>query len=135
MEKINTLAIIERAADGNYSVYMDDENAHYLVTGTGKTVEEAKAKFMAGYQDIKRVYEEDGKPFQERKFIFKFDIASLFDYYSMINVSAFARYLGINEALMRQYRKGGTYISGAQLKKIEGGINRLGKELSTLRLA
>ena len=53
----------------------------------------------------------------------------------MINVSAFARFLGINDALMRQYRKGGAYISDAQLKKIEDGIHRLGNEFSRLRLA
>ena len=34
-------AIIERAGDGNYSVYMDAENIGYLITGTGASVEEA----------------------------------------------------------------------------------------------
>ena len=34
-------AIIERAGDGNYSVYMDADDMSYLVTGTGKTAEEA----------------------------------------------------------------------------------------------
>ena len=38
MRKVN--AIIERANDGNYSVYMDAENVSYLITGTGTTAEE-----------------------------------------------------------------------------------------------
>lgn len=42
---------------------------------------------------------------------FRFDLSSLFEYYSMLNVSAFARYLGINETLMRQYKKGMNYFS------------------------
>ena len=66
--------------------------------------------------------------------VFKFDIASLFEYYNMINVSALARYLGINETLMRQYKKGDTYISENQLKRIEDGIHVLGEELSRLKL-
>ena len=65
---------------------------------------------------------------------FRFDISSLFEYYSMLNVSALGRYLGINDSLMRQYKKGDTPISDAQLKKIEDGIRRLGSELATLRL-
>lgn len=64
----------------------------------------------------------------------KFDVSSLFEYYSVLNVSAFARYLGINDALLRQYKKGGTYISEAQLKRIEDGIHALGNEFTRLRL-
>ena len=52
----------------------------------------------------------------------------------MINVSALGRYLGINPGLMRQYKKGDTPISDAQLKKIEAGIRRLGSELAALHL-
>lgn len=52
----------------------------------------------------------------------------------MLNVSAFARYLGINETLMRQYKKGNTYISDAQLQKIETGIHQLGADFLGLRL-
>lgn len=65
---------------------------------------------------------------------YKFDLSSLFEYYKMINVSAFARFVGINDTLMRQYRKGNTYISDAQLRKIEDGIHKLGHEFSRLQL-
>ena len=66
--------------------------------------------------------------------VFQFDVSSLFEYYNMINVSAFARYIGMNDALMRQYKRGDTYISENQLRKIEEGIHALGKEFSSLRL-
>ena len=52
--------------------------------------------------------------------VFSFELSSLFEYYSMLNVSAFARYRGINET------KGNTYISDVQLQKIEDGLHRLG---------
>ncbi len=66
--------------------------------------------------------------------VFHFDLSSLFEYFNMINVSAFARMIGINSTLMRQYKKGDTYISEAQLSKIEDGIHSLGDELSRLKL-
>jgi len=65
---------------------------------------------------------------------YKFNLTSLFEYYSMLNVSALACSIGINETLMRQYRKGDTYISGMQLKKIENGLHSFGKSLTNLRL-
>ena len=65
---------------------------------------------------------------------FGFDLSSLFEYYSMLNVSAFGRYLGINDSLMRQYRNGSAQISENQLEKIEAVIRKLGTELAALRL-
>ena len=50
---------------------MDDDDMSYLVTGTGKTVEEAMECFMDGYKDTKAYYAEVGKPFQEAIFVFK----------------------------------------------------------------
>ena len=63
-------AIIEQASDGNYSIYMDAEDMDYLVTGTGKTEEEAIKCFKDGYEDTKRYYAEEGKTFEEVEFVF-----------------------------------------------------------------
>ncbi len=62
-------AIVERASDGTYSVYMDAD-MDYLITGTGSTAAAAIDTFKAGYEDIKRVYTEEGKPFTEVEFEF-----------------------------------------------------------------
>jgi len=67
------------------------------------------------------------------KFVYKYDIASLFDYYSFINVSKFAQVAGINASLMRQYRMG-QYISENQMRKIETTLHNVGKELSSIKL-
>lgn len=74
MRKVN--AIIEKASDGNYSIYMDADDMPYLVTGTGKTVEEARKVFEDGYEDIKKYYAETGKPFEEVEFSYQYDIPS-----------------------------------------------------------
>jgi predicted RNase H-like HicB family nuclease len=67
-------AIIEQASDGNFSVFMDAEDMDYLVTGTGKTEEEAIQCFKDGYEDTKRYYAEEGKTFEEVEFVFVKDM-------------------------------------------------------------
>ncbi len=127
---------IEKDADGSYIAYNIDDN-DFTLLGRGKSVAEAKEDFFNSVAEIKESFETAGRAIPEVLLEiphFQFDISSLFEYYSMINVSAFARYVGINESLMRQYRKGGTYVSENQLKKIEEGINQLGNEFASLSI-
>lgn len=108
-----------------------------LFIGTGDTVKEAKEDFFNSLEEVSSDYIERGQTVPAEltaEVEFHFDISSLFEYYSMFNVSALGRYLGINPGLMRQYKKGDTPISDAQLEKIESGIHRLASELSSLSL-
>lgn len=128
--------IIEKQGDGTYIAYNTDCDGISLI-GTGNTVNEAKEDFCNSIRETKEALESAGldiNPAFNEELSFKFDVASLFEYYNVINVSAFARSLGINSSLMRQYKKGGTYVSDTQLKKIEEGIHSLGNELSRLKL-
>lgn len=127
---------IEKQDDGNYIAYNTTGDMLQLI-GTGETVAEAKSDFMNSMQEMIESCKEDGEAIptaltEEPEFFF--DVSSLFEYYSVINVSAFAKLVGINDSLLRQYKRGGTYISDAQLGKIETGIHQLGKEFSSLRL-
>lgn len=127
---------IEKDKDGTYIAYNVDESPYTLI-GRGATVKEAKADFANSMQEIKESEEERkgaAAPILSAAPAFRFDLSSLFEYYSMLNVSAFARYLGINETLMRQYKKGNTYISDLQLQKKEDGLHRLGADFLGLRL-
>lgn len=127
---------IEKRKDGSYVAYSKDlEN--YAVFGTGDTVTEAKEDFFNTLNEIKELLEEDGQEIPSELMEmpeFHFDISSLFEFYDIINVSAFARLIGINASLMRQYKRGDTYISDIQLNKIEEGIHKVGKELCDLKL-
>ena len=67
-------AIIERAGDGTYSVYMDADDMSYLITGTGETAEGAIKSFQINYDDMKRYYAEEGKEFEEVDFVYEYDI-------------------------------------------------------------
>ena len=86
--------------------------------GTGVTVNEAKDDFFNSIQEVIESCNESGLKVPECWIdavpVFKFDVSFLFEYYSVLNVSAFARYVGINDTLMRQYKKGDTYISENQ---------------------
>lgn len=127
---------IEKQSDGTYIAYETGENQSTLI-GTGSSVSEAKSDFFNSVQEVIEMFKEMGEQVPEylmEEPEFKFDLASLFEYYSVLNVSAFARFVGINDALMRQYKKGNTYISESQLSKIEQGIHTLGREFASLRL-
>lgn len=136
MEDKNFIVTIEKDTDGTFIAYNVDESPYTLI-GRGDTVKDAKTDFMNSLQEVKASEEErngSSAPILSAMPVFRFDLSSLFDYYSMLNVSAFARYLGINETLMRQYKKGNTYISDLQLQKIENGLHRLGADFLGLRL-
>lgn len=127
---------IEKQSDGTYIAY-NTTGDYVTLIGSGNSVSEAKEDFKASYDGVKESYEARGSfmPTELTEEIeFHFDLSSLFEYYSMFNVSALGRYLGINPSLMRQYKKGDTYISDAQLEKIEAGIHRLGIELAALSI-
>lgn len=127
---------IEKQSDGTYIAYNTNGDMVQLI-GTGDTVAEAKSDFMNSIEEIIESYKEDAQPIPvelTEQPEFYFDVSSLFEYYSVINVSAFAKMIGINDSLLRQYKRGGTYISDAQLGKIEAGIHQLGQEFSSLRL-
>lgn len=127
---------IEKQSDGSYIAYNTTGDKVQLI-GTGDSVKEAKADFFNTLVEVKDSYIKVGDVMPEclaEEIEFRFDISSLFEYYSMFNVSALGRYLGINDSLMRQYRNGSAYISEKQLEKIEAGIHRLGTELASLRL-
>lgn len=121
--------IIEKENDGSYLAYNVGVNGMVAI-GTGNTVKEAKEDFANSLEEIAA----DLTPEQIDELITKpeyhFDISSLFEYFSVINISAFGKMIGINASLLRQYKRGDTYISDMQLKKIEDGIHTLGKELS-----
>jgi predicted RNase H-like HicB family nuclease len=127
---------IEKQSDGTYIAY-NTTGERVMLIGTGDTVKEAKEDFFNTIEEVKASFinHNDEVPgCLSEPVDFHFDISSLFEYYNMFNVSALGRYLGINDSLMRQYRKGNTPISDKQLEKIEKGIHRLASELAALRL-
>jgi len=131
-----TTALIERGKNGTFGIFTPDMN--HTIIGDGNTVEEAKADFENSVQEMVLSYTETGREIPDElkdiQFVYKYDIASMFDYYNWINVSKFAQKVDINASLMRQYRMGKTYISENQIGKIESTLHSLGNELAAIKL-
>ena len=133
---MKTTALIERGKDGTFGIFTPDID--HVIIGDGATVAEAKADFENSVAELFAYYREEGKDLPEElrdiEFEYKYDIASMFNYFDFINVSKFARWAGINPGLMRHYKSGDTYISEAQAHKIETALHAIGRELTAISL-
>ncbi len=133
---MRTTALIEKGKDGTFGIFTPDLKS--TIIGEGKTVAEAKDDFNNSVNEVSLYFQESGQEMpdelQDIEFEFKYDLASLFNYYSFINVSKFAKIAGINASLMRQYKTGNQYISENQVLKIETALHKLANEISEIRL-
>lgn len=131
---MKTIALIEKGKDGTFGIFTPAIDT--TIIGSGASVAEAKLDFENSVREILASYEGEVLPteLQGITFEYKYDVASLFNYYSWINVSKFARIAGINPSLMRQYKSGNTYISEHQALKIENALHQLGNELVAVKL-
>lgn len=132
MRKVN--AVIERAGDGTYSIYSDADDLNYLITGTGKTVEEAKECFEGGYEDMRRYYAEEGKSFTEVEMVYKYDMASFLSYYSKVmSLAGLSRLTGINQQQLNHYANGHRRPSPRTVEKMQKAIHAFAEDLSSVR--
>ena len=132
---MKSTAIIERGKDGTYSIYSD--NLKTVIHASGDTVAEAKVNFTELLHEAQEISNEvNGSPNELTgiSFAYKYDFASLFNYFDWINVSKVAKRIGLNPSLLRHYRMGDMYISEKQAAKIENGLHRLGAELTAILL-
>ena len=132
MKQVN--AIIERASDGTYSIFIDADDLDYLVTGTGDTVEEAKRVFEGGYEDMRRVFAEEGRPFTEIEWTYKYDMASFLAYYSKVmSMAGLSRLTGINQQQLSHYVTGRRHPSPKTVEKMQTAIQAFAHDLSSVR--
>ena len=128
---MKTKALIEMGKDGTFGIFTPDLKS--TIWGEGDTVIEAKKDFLNSYKEILLCYEEENKKIPNElkslEFVYRYDVASLFNYCNFLNVSKLAKTIGVNPSLLRQYKAGNTYISEKQAKKIETGLHRIGEQL------
>jgi len=122
--------IIEKAKDGYYSCYVEDDLPGFGLSGFGESAEAAKEDMLKAYQEIKEIQAEEGKEVPELEFTYKYDMQSFFDYFSFLNVTKVAELAGINPSLMRQYTSGVANAGQKQYDKIRVAVERISKELS-----
>lgn len=131
-------AVIEKASDGGYGIYVP-EIEDLSLYGYGETEKEAKEDLNDNLEMIIEHYRENNDKLPDiinaDKIIFeyKYDISGFFKAFPIFNVTELANTLGINQSLLRQYKQGITYASPDQKKKIEKGIHLIAKRISAVR--
>ena len=71
---------------------------------------------------------ERGETFPDVEFDYRFDLGAFFDYYP-IDVTAFARYIGVNASVLRQYVTALRKPKQAAIQKIREGIDKFSRDL------
>lgn len=136
MKKI--IAIIEKASDGGYGIYLPEMEGVALF-GYGITEDEAKENLLENLESILEYYEEENQPVPEvlndgdMEFEYRYDFSGFFKAYPIFNVSALADAVGVNASLLRKYKSGLAFASRQQKEKIEQGIHSLSEKLSTVQ--
>ncbi len=122
--------IVERASDGGFWAYPEEEFDGWSFSGFGKTAKEAVEDAVAGYHETRVALVESGKDVPDLKFTNKYDIQSFFDYFSFLNISKVGEMAGINPSLMRQYASGLAKASQKQYDKIRKAVSHIAEELT-----
>lgn len=127
---------IVRESDGTYSSYMDDKaNLPYGLVGEGANVKEAIAEWNRAYDDMRALFEEEGREFVEARFSFVYDVPSFLLYYAgKFTYAGLAKLTGVSAAQLSQYAHGYRHPSARTTAKIQEALRAFGQELSQLQL-
>jgi predicted RNase H-like HicB family nuclease len=118
--------IIEKT-DTGFSAYSMD----FPVFTTGDSMNEV---FENSVEALNFYLEEKNLVVKPDQIKLEIDFQQFFQYYNVINAKILAEKIGMNPTLLSQYVSGKKKPSEAQSQKILTGINRIGKELSELKL-
>jgi predicted RNase H-like HicB family nuclease len=132
-QKKKLVAIIEKAEDGGYGIYVPEVE---FLFGYGLTEQEAK-------QDLQEILEEKIEDYKEQGveipaklnnsnivFDYRYDFSGFFQAFPFFNVSALAKEAGLNSSLLRKYKEGHAVASPVQKKRLEGTIHGIAKRLN-----
>lgn len=122
--------IVERASDGGFWAYPEEEFDGWNFSGFGETAKEAIEDAIEGYREVKSCLLEKGTDVPDLKFTHKYDIQSFFNYFSFLNISKVGEMAGINPSLMRQYSSGLAKASQKQYDKIRRTVSLIAAELA-----
>lgn len=132
MKKVK--AIIERGADGGFSVYMNDDTLEYSINGQGDTVDEAVTDFRAVYEEMIAFLKEEGNRCTEVEFEYEYDVVSFLRYYAnLFTLVGLSRLTGINKGQLSHYINGTSRPGTRTIQKIQDGMSKFAGELSSLR--
>ncbi|MGN0224083.1 MAG: pilus assembly protein HicB [Muribaculaceae bacterium] len=130
-------ALVERNDNNFYAITTEQPVAGNYFGGYGYSVQEAKADYMECVREMIEMAKEEGKDVpnvEDIEIDFRYDIPSFFNFFDWINISAFAKQVGINESKMRAYKSGLATASEKTVSKILRTVKAMGAELSSVTL-
>lgn len=128
-EKKKLLAIVERGkGKGNFTCFTTESIENNGFGGGGSTARKTMDDTILSLQEVKEEWAKEGKEFPDVEFDFRFDVGAFFDYYP-IDVTAFAKYIGMNPSVLRQYVTALREPKQEAIDKIRAGINKLSEDL------
>ncbi|RZJ55899.1 MAG: type II toxin-antitoxin system HicB family antitoxin [Flavobacterium sp.] len=132
-KKTEISVVLEKTTTG-FSAYAKEIDGLATV---GSSISEIKENFNEVLQYHVEYLQEQGENVTITNFniSYQIDLEQVFEYFSVINKSAFAEhYTDINQSLFRQYTKGLATLSSDKMLQISKGLHRLADELSDLTL-
>lgn len=126
---MKVLAIVERGkGKNNFSCFVPETINNCGIGGFGATAREAIEDAKVNVREYKEMALERGETFPDVEFDYRFDLGAFFDYYP-IDVTAFARYIGVNASVLRQYVTALRKPKQAAIQKIREGIDKFSRDL------
>ena len=126
---VKRLVIVERGkGKRNFSCFATEGIGKYGLIGYGGTAREAMDDIRTVVQECREMAKDEGEEFPDVELEFRFDIGSFFDYYP-IDVTAFAKYIGMNASVLRQYATALREPRKEQILKIREGIDKFSRDL------
>lgn len=120
---------------GNFSCFMVDDMPWGSLSGHGRTAREAIDDLRIADKEMREIVTGRGEEYEDLDFNIRFDIGSLFDYYSYLNIEGFAKRLGISPTVMRQYSTAKRNPSQERIDQIQKGLGEIARELQSVAVA
>ena len=126
-------AIIEKTNTG-FSGYFKEVDG---VTSVGGTISELKENLQEslGYHlDYLKEKGDNSFPLSSVTINYTVDLEQFFEHYDVINKTGFAKYIGVNPSLFRQYIKGLSPLSDNKMLHITNGLHKLASDIEDIVL-
>jgi predicted RNase H-like HicB family nuclease len=140
-KKVGKMAIkvkIEKGKDGTY--WGTTQNIPGVVTADGSTLEELKENLNDAIELYIETAQEHKKEIAKKlskgfELELEIKLSDVFKRVKVLNQSQFAKRIGLNPGLLRQYAtKPNVYVSEKRANEIQQGLHRLGEELLAIKL-
>lgn len=128
---MNLVVSVRKANGRSYSCVAETVISNCLLAGYGSTAREAVKDFYASYNELREM---DGDSVPEIEVELRFDVGSLFSYFSYLNIEGVADKSGINSTTMRQYASGSRKPKPERLQLIEKRMKDISREMQCVEL-